>query len=502
MKTPQHLALLSLLLPLAALRAQDTYTWTGAIDGAWSNASNWSPGSAYPGSSATDIASFGTGGSASPISLGSAVTIGRIEFAAGGDAYTFSGAELQISRDPGIFISNQSGREQVFNNAVRFTSTGTVTLSVAAGGAITFNSTVAGPGSSPSLRNLIAEGGGTVNFNGTFANFTTFNQFQVKAGTTVNYNTTSQNGVSNFWADGGRINLLRGTGTSGISLTLRSNNSEIYIAKAGVTVGAQGLNFRGDDAGTTKTFGADFEGTGTATYSGTVRLNNNASAANNTYRLYAATGNTLALTGTVIDSLAAASGTRVLIDGPGVVRFAGTSANTSLTPIVIDGTLELAKTAGVDAIAGGAVTINTGGALRLAADNQIADATALVFAGGAFEVNGRSETLGGLTVGAAGGVLDFGGVDADLVFAGLDSISGTLLISGWTLGSSITFTDITGIGDSELAKISFDGFGGAMLDGNRLVVSAAIPEPASAAFVLGGVALLGGLARRRRRVIL
>lgn len=153
--------------------------------------------------------------------------------------------------------------------------------------------------------------------------------------------------------------------------------------------------------------------------------------------------------------------------GPGTLTLGGTAANSfSGTLAVQDGTVALAKTAGVNAIGGGAVVIGDGAggagsaALRLEAGNQIADYAGLVTvnADGVLQVNDFTEsinTLGGtglvdlttsgyLTVGINSGSSSFGGSLAGtgtlekagsgtLTFTSDLDFAGTLKLSGGTL---------------------------------------------------------------------
>lgn len=93
--------------------------------------------------------------------------------------------------------------------------------------------------------------------------------------------------------------------------------------------------------------------------------------------------------------------------GTGILRLGGTTANTLSADFTVSvGTLELAKTAGVNAIAGNLVINSTSGVVTtiLNADEQIAD-TATVTVNSTstsnystFRLNGFTETIGGLTL--------------------------------------------------------------------------------------------------------
>ncbi len=126
-------------------------------------------------------------------------------------------------------------------------------------------------------------------------------------------------------------------------------------------------------------------------------------------------------TGTALDISAAISGiagSSLTKIGTGGLQFSGTEANTFAGIVAIsEGTLTLAKTAGVNAIAG---EVQIGGTLVLTAPNNISDAvTVVVNPGGAFDLNGVSETIGELFMTA-------GGTSASTVTTG----AGTLTLAG------------------------------------------------------------------------
>ncbi len=78
--------------------------------------------------------------------------------------------------------------------------------------------------------------------------------------------------------------------------------------------------------------------------------------------------------------------------GTGTLELSGSSANNfSGVTTVSAGELDLNKSAGTDAIAGN-LTIN-GGTLKLLANNQINDSSAITMSSGAFNLNGKTETV-------------------------------------------------------------------------------------------------------------
>ena len=155
------------------------------------------------------------------------------------------------------------------------------------------------------------------------------------------------------------------------------------------------------------------------------------------------------------------TGAKALVkNGKGTLTLSGTGTNTfSGTTTVNAGTLVLAKasgTAGVNAIAGGAVTVNNGGVLRYAASSANPDLMgtgAVTLNGGAqLDFNGATDTIGALTVSASGAtgettnLLNTAGggnltvasltvTPAPGQLARLSSGSGTL-----TLGGNVTFS--------------------------------------------------------------
>lgn len=150
------------------------------------------------------------------------------------------------------------------------------------------------------------------------------------------------------------------------------------------------------------------------------------------------------------------------------------------------------------------------GTFALQGDGAIDPAATLVLAGGTLDVGGlfdRKQTFASLVLGADS-TIDFGGTS--LVFDALGDIAA---------GARLT---LTGIGDAAGSVLRFQGdlsndanfqallrvlsvgslavnyrFDGVYT--NIDLAAAEVPEPGSAALVLGGMGLMGALARRRRR---
>ena len=121
------------------------------------------------------------------------------------------------------------------------------------------------------------------------------------------------------------------------------------------------------------------------------------------------TGGTLAVTGVVGDF----GGGRTLTKaGGGTLILGGSTPNTYTGLTTVNGgTLELNKTAGVNAISGDGVAgtndiqVNTGATLRLAAANQIADNSTVFLNTGTWNLNGHNETIRNLTATVVSGTV-------------------------------------------------------------------------------------------------
>ncbi len=92
------------------------------------------------------------------------------------------------------------------------------------------------------------------------------------------------------------------------------------------------------------------------------------------------------------------------------------------------GTILLNKAIGVDAIGGGAVVIN-GGTLRLNNDTQIDDSVPVTLNAGTFDMNSRTNIIGGL--GGAGGTIALGAAGNLIVQQSGVSTAGCNFTGGW-----------------------------------------------------------------------
>ncbi len=160
-----------------------------------------------------------------------------------------------------------------------------------------------------------------------------------------------------------------------------------------------------------------------------------------------ASGTSLDLSGAI-----SGSGKSVEKSGTGTLTLSGAAANTytGLTE-VIEGTLNLNKTPGINAIGSGGLQIDFGATATLLASNQIAD-SATVTVNGTFALGSHSETIAALAGGGAvttgsGGVLTLSST-IDSSFLGVISGDGGLAKAGastLTLNGVNTYTGGTAI---------------------------------------------------------
>jgi hypothetical protein len=193
--------------------------------------------------------------------------------------------------------------------------------------------------------------------------------------------------------------------------------------------------------------------------------------------------------------------------------FGGTEANgfsAAATVEVQGGVLALAKTAGIDAIGDGAVTL-TGGQLRLDQNNQINDATDMNFSGGTFNLNGFDETLDIATL-TANSSIDFGTDGSILSLSQLLRTGGVLTINNWdgspNVGGGLDQLRVTSLPDADvLSNIVFSNYQANAIAINfgsyfEIVpeVVSVIPEPAAGMLLAAGSLLSLRRGRRAREV--
>ena len=166
------------------------------------------------------------------------------------------------------------------------------------------------------------------------------------------------------------------------------------------------------------------------------------------------------------------------------------------TTSVSAGTL-LLNVAGTLANTSGA-TVSGTGILKLGASNAINSTATLTMAGGTFDAQTFTNTLGVLTV-SANSAFDLGS-GAAISFANSSSAtwSNTLTLTGFVSGSTLRFgTDGTGLNVGQLLEFSATGVTAFGLDSNGWLI--AVPEPATWALLAFGLTAVVIFRRRRDR---
>jgi autotransporter-associated beta strand protein len=215
--------------------------------------------------------------------------------------------------------------------------------------------------------------------------------------------------------------------------------------------------------------------------------------------------------------------------GDGTLTFSGTAANTYTGVTTVNaGTLALAKSAGLNAIAGNLVVGDGRGVdtVRLDANDQIADTASVTLRGGELgnsanvarlEMNGAaSDSFGSrverfATLNIEGNtILDFGGgTPCSPTFLYLDFLNvasnALLTITNWIEFTDFLLVDKTTFDSEDLSRVIFDGYGGEASwksydsDYYQIIPYSPVPEPASyGALAVGGLLGLATFRRRRR----
>jgi autotransporter-associated beta strand protein len=468
-----------------------------------------------------------------------------------------SGATLDLN---GGIAVNESGftlsGTGVSNNGVLLSSGGNNTL----GGQVTLGAASTIQVSSGSLTlsgplslayNLIWTGAG----NGTISNQISGAGLFDKTGTgTLTF--TGSSGITNtlgLQIDGGTVILDQASGantwngpivvgnnTSAVgSSILQLAQSDQIADSLAVTVNNSGIfDLNGNNetiAGLTMTGGTVKSGAGTLSLSSsgggvTTNASGNIAVISGNLQLQAATSTFTIARGTAATDLAvsaAISGSSSIVKtGAGILVFNGTTADTFTRTVTVNaGTLTLSKTAGVNAIAGSGVIVNTGGTLMLGAANQISSSTAMTLAGGTFNTNGLHEGtattagLGTLTL-SASSTINLGAGSSIVAFTDSHTTSWTasqtLSITNWsgslagngtdqiyfgTTSSGLTSTQLNEIQFINPSGLSAGDYGAKLLPTGELVPFSAVPEPSTyaAGAALGLLATFDFWRRRRNR---
>ena len=432
------------------------YTWDGGGGtDSWNTGSNWSRSTDDNKTPATNSwVAFGTGVQTT-IDLRNNRVVNGMRFDAGSASFNIGNGQANTLTFSGAVANSIAFIQQNSANNQSIT-TGTVALSrntvadMAGAGNLTISSALTGTG------NLVKENtGGKLILSG--ANTAYSGGVFVNAGT---LQITSSNALGN----------TTGATTIATGATLELNGAAITSAE-NITLSGTGVSA----GGALRNLSGANTLSGTLTLASDSRINSDADTLTLSNTLTGA-GKNLTFGGagnvSVSGVIATGAGT-VTKDGTGTLTYSGASANTYTgTTTVNAGSLALSKSSGVNALAGNLVIGDGTGTdtVRLDQDHQLADTTSVTLTtSGVFNVNNRTETIGGLSAAAAGAQVQLGSGALTInntaanTYAGTFTGAGTVTKTGagrLTLsGSSGAYTGPTTINAGMLALQSGTALG-------------------------------------------
>ena len=502
-------------LGTAALGASGT--WNGSTSSDWDDPTNWTGG--LP-NAIGDIATFNADVPFDNPTLDANTTIGRLTVSGTAPALTISSTSNSLTFDGQSFVFMLSNGQQTtldldFSTKLADTPTtntfqvGTTSrLTFAAGNTWTTNRTA-------NFWNQLS-GGGTWDIDSAIVNTGAGNRLLTAVHGTVNFNASSITGTlsrlgvkSNGAGTTAFLNLHRNLLASEISTieigdnggtsvnTLRLSQNNLTVA-SGLTIAATGAAV----GSKSHTFELDLAGTNAGEFSGNIA--HTSGTTNSATEIFSVGAND-SLTFSGIVTYLNHPNYALQKTGDGTLVFSGATANSfapGTTFQVLGGTLQLQKSAGTNAIDND-LAVSSGASVKLAADDQIANSSALTLLGGAFDANGLSETLGALTINGANSSIDFGAGSSTLQFASGAFTAGGLTIynwdgpaDSWRFGSDPT-AFVAALGND----LVFDGYGpgGTVTDlGGGVWEVTPVPEPSTSLLLLAGLGSACTLWRRRR----
>ena len=449
---------------------------------------------------------------ASGVSVANAITIGTVAFTSTnfGSTTVLAGWDVNGLAAGARTVAGSGAAEVLVGNIALGSGVGGSGITGALGGNNWDDADVSGAVASGAYMtfNVTPTSGATV------LRFTTLNPFYYRSSATGPTNATLQ-----YSLDGGTTYSDLFTTNGYTRDTTTGSYGSMDLSSGGTTlqaVGTNGVVFRWANYGASSSAGTWYvrdvagndlvvngqvgtisntaaSGTGTlgideagsATFSGNVTVNNTAT-------LTAAAG------GSAVFSGAIGGAGSLTKTGAGTVTFSGASANTFTNALTInEGTLELAKTAGVTALAGNA-TVNSGATLLVSAGNQVANTAAITLSGGTISRgSGVSEVFGDLNITQAS-MLEFGsGTAGTMEFGTYDNNNETpsalLTLNNFFPGNKFIFSSTSFTATNVGSYFAFTGNFTAYSIGNTgsTFTITAIPEPSTclAAAVLAGLLL-------------
>ena len=355
---------------------------------------------------------------------------GELWIAAGGDINAASAIYVgdggRTTDFAKLYISDLDGGT-TFDNTINVNpgngATGNRTVGgINTSGTNTFSGTISRASDGNNISLTLFSDGGTVTFDG---NITGNDAVLIDANGNgvINYANSAKTYSGDTYILDGELRVQGNFAPGNVYLgeTSGSDAATFSIGASGVTENA-GIIVRNGSAGTLTVTSA--QAAGDATFSGTVALDNNVT-------LSSSSGGRTIFSGEIKDG--DGGGTfGAAVNTAGTVQLSGSAANSGTSWTVQEGTLELNKSAGTNAI-NGTTIVEAGGTLKNLANNQISDSSAVTIqSSGSWNLNDNSERVGSLDV---DGTLSLGSGVA-LVSGGTSDWAGT--VSG-SSGSALVF---------------------------------------------------------------
>ncbi len=402
-----------------------TMTWDGSSSVNWSDAANW-VGDIAPASGDDLIFPAGAANLTNTNDLPAGSSFNTILFTGGG--YTITGNAISLVG--GLTANNVAGNN-TFSPAITLQN-GLTVMSANSGTTLTLGAidtlTLEGATNILGSSALTFDGAGTTAVNGVIAGRGSINK--LGEGTAILRGANTYTGLTDV-----RQGFLRVE--HGSALGAATSDTQIQagaqLQVAGTFTMAENLAVREGGVGfgngtDPSSLGALRGLSGTVTWTGNVDL----AGGNNLIGVDA--GATLVVNGVIANATSAAN--RLLKVGGGTLRLGGTQSNVYRgDTVVLQGTLELGKTAGLNAIGGNLVigdnlAGDNGAVVRLLASNQIPHieyfgvnlTTVTMNSAGLLDFNTFSDTIGNLTM-----------VTGQTYAADIDLNGGTLVLGGPTL---------------------------------------------------------------------
>ena len=457
-------------------------TWDGSANALWSNPANW-VGDVAPLAGDDLVFPGGAGNLTNTNDFAAGTRFNTILIQAGG--YNISGSAVDLYG--GVTANNATGNNTLgldlkLINAQSFVSANAGTTLTLSGAVDTVN--IIGTTQIFGTSALTLDGSGTLNMTGSISGAGSVSK--LGAGMAILAGSNTYEGITDVRQGFLRVTSNTGLGSATTGDTQVQAGAQLQVA-GNLTI-AEALAIREGGVGfgngiDPSALGALRSVSGSSTLTGGVEL----AGGNNL--IGADTGSTLILSGAVSS---VTSGTNRLIKvGGGTLQLAGTQDNVFRGETrVFQGTLELNKTAGKNAIGGDLVigdniNGNNSATVRLLANNQIPEVdyfgvaipTITLFSAGVLDLNGRSDTLGNLvmTTGATysadivlgGGTLTMGGNLTVNNFQGSSGVTPAATISGGTLdlgaffsggaaGSGVGTSRTITVNDTQLTNLAAD----------------------------------------------